>query len=222
MNIEAARKMLEARWHNSKRREARFAAKRRLSTARHEAGHALLLLVYGIPFKDVEILPKEIVGSPNFGFVRDGEDLVRGVVRSDRVLFMRQGCSFHPHAQVIELMAGVAGEQIEYKQAIWRFMKDWVLGGAGNDFDKAKYLTESCALDKVWDVGFEHSLDAYLRHTFETAWSILRKHKVKHDALVAALLDKSFLTYKECVEICEVASIAKREATLFLNEAAQP
>lgn len=64
---------------------------RRLGTARHEAGHVLPFLLHGLPFKNVEIHPKEIVRAPNLGFVLDGDDLVL-VMRLDRVAWIVQGC----------------------------------------------------------------------------------------------------------------------------------
>jgi hypothetical protein len=164
---------------------------RRLDTARHEAGHVLPLLALGIPFKNVEILPKEItLETPNLGFVRIGDDLCLGVVRTDPVAFMLQGCRFPVCDQIIQALAGVAGEQIEYPRPIWNKRRDWAgrNSRARFDYEDAREIADRLSLGS-------------LRPYFKEAWKFLQQHKAKHTALVAALLDKSLLTYDECVEI---------------------
>lgn len=159
---------------------------RRLDTARHEGGHVLPLLLHGIPFKNVEILPEEIVGAPNLGFVRDGDDLLLGLVRMDGAAFFLQQCRFEAKDQIVQALAGVAGEQIEYERPIWR-NRDWNTRAKG-DYQSAKEVATILSLGS-------------LRPFFRQAWELLRQHKAKHHALVTALLNKSILTYAECVEV---------------------
>jgi len=169
---------------------------RRLDTARHEAGHVLPFLLRGLPFKNVEILPDEsarTLESPNLGFVLDGDDLVLGVMRLDRVAWWTQGCSMEPDDQIMQSLAGVAGEQIEYERPNWSD-GDW-RGRAKGDYQHAKEIATLCA--KLWGCATR----TYLKNSFKEAWRILRQHKAKHDALVTGLLEKSILTYAECVEI---------------------
>jgi ATP-dependent Zn protease len=159
---------------------------RRLDTARHEGGHVLILLLNGIPFKNVEILPAKLEGAPNLGFVLDDENnLCLGLVRVDNVAFFLQGCSFSVDNRVTNCLAGIAGEQIEYEQPVWRKWGERAKG----DLQEAKWLVKTCRLR------------GSLQDRFKQAWTILRQHKAKHDALVAGLLEKSILTYDECVAI---------------------
>lgn len=167
--------------------------KRRLSTARHEAGHVVPFLLHGLPFKNVEIHPKEIVGAPNLGFVLDEDDLVLGVMRLDRVAWIVQGCSMDVDDQIKQSLAGVAGEQIEYERPVWSD-GDWQ-GRAKCDYQHAKEIATLCAKLRGCTVR------TYLKNSFREAWRILQQHKTQHDALTSALLDKTILTYAECVEI---------------------
>lgn len=44
-----------------------YGRNRRISTAKHEAGHALVLLALGLPFKNIEIVPGKItLNTPKF------------------------------------------------------------------------------------------------------------------------------------------------------------
>jgi len=166
----------------------------RLETARHEAGHVLIFLFRGLPFKNVEIVQAvEIDGVRVMKFVLDDEDGCLGLMRLDRVAWWTQGCHMELDDQIIQALAGVAGEQIENEQADWR-KGDW-RGRANHDYRSAKEIATLAA--KVAGVG----LRTYLKNSFKEAWKILRRHKAKHDALTTALLNKSILTYAECVEI---------------------
>jgi hypothetical protein len=165
---------------------------RRLDTARHEAGHVLPLLVHNIPFKNVEILVHEsvdITTVPNLGYVLEDGNLSLGLVRTDKIAFILQGCRFACEDQIIQALAGVAGEQIEYEKPIWN-NRDWKGRNARArfDYEDAKELASRLAIRS-------------LRPYFRQAWELLQQHKAKHTAIVAALLDKSLLTYTECLEI---------------------
>jgi hypothetical protein len=177
---------------------------RRLVTARHEIGHVVPMLVHGIPFKNVEILmPHEMYLAyvakhempPNLGFVlhEDG-GLCLGLVRNDRLAFILQGCQFPAEDQIVQLMAGVAGEQIDHQKPIWR-KKD---GRNKGDYNEAMDILSHISIH----TRFSQTL---LRPYFFRAWEFLQQYKVEHAALVAALLDKTILTYAECVAIWEAS-----------------
>lgn len=171
-----------------------YLKERLLETARHEAGHVLIFLLRGLPFKNVEVVRAvEIDGVRVMQFVLDGEDGCLGLMRLDRVAWWTQGCRMELHDQIMQALAGVAGEQIENEQADWR-KGDW-RGPANDDYRSAKEIATLAA--KMAGIG----LRTYLKDSFKEAWKILRKHKAKHDALTTALLNKSILTYAECVEI---------------------
>lgn len=168
--------------------------KRRLDTARHEAGHVVPFLHHRLPFKNVEILPDEsqrTLESPNLGFVLDQGELVLGMMRLDPVAWFSQGCTMTAQDRIIQALAGVAGEQVEYEQPDWN-AGDWVR--AKGDLQSARETGKIAR-----PIGLVRG--SYLRDSFKEAWRILRLHKAKHDALTNALLDKSILTYPECVEI---------------------
>jgi len=182
---------------------------RRLDTARHEAGHVVPLLVHGIPFKNVEILiaydvlmahAKQGTLLPNLGFVLADGDLTLGVVRPDRVEFMVKGCRFPAADQIIQAMAGVAGEQIEYERPVWN-NREWIGKNARGRQDYA----DAFEIANLLAVGSRplNKIKKTLRDSFMQAWELLQQHKAKHTAIVAALLDKSLLTYAECVAIWE-------------------
>jgi hypothetical protein len=167
---------------------------RRLETARHEAGHVLIFLLRGLPFKNVEIVRAvEIDGVRAMKFVLDGEDACLGLMRLDRVAWWTQGCRMGLDDQIMQALAGVAGEQIENDQADWR-KGDW-RGRANHDYRSAKEIATLAA--KIAGIG----LRTYLKNSFKEAWKILRQHKARHSALTNALLGKSILTYAECAEI---------------------
>jgi hypothetical protein len=163
--------------------------KRRLDTARHEAGHVVPFLHHRLPFKNVEILPDEsqrTLESPNLGFVLDQGELVLGVMRLDPVAWFSQGCTMTAENRIIHDLSGVAGEQLEYEQPIWR-SRDWS-GRAKGDYQSATKVAKMFCLGSV-------------RPFFKQAWEFLQQYKKPHAAITAALLDKSILTYAECVEI---------------------
>ena len=165
---------------------------RRLETARHEAGHVLIFLLRGLPFKNVEIVRAiEIEGIRVMRFVLDGEDACLGLMRNDPVAWFSQGCTMTAQDRIIQALAGVAGEQVEYEQPDWN-AGDWVR--AKGDLQSAREIGKIAR-----PIGLLRG--SYLRDSFKEAWRILRLHKAKHDALTNALLDKSILTYPECVEI---------------------
>jgi hypothetical protein len=193
--------------------------RRRLDTARHEVGHVIPLLVHGVPFKNVEILiahdvlmahAKQGTLLPNFGFVLADGDLLLGVVRPDRVEFIAKGCRFLLADQIIQAMAGVAGEQIEYERPIWRD-REWIgeIARARVDYQDAceianRLITlEAAARDVARLSPVFPQIKKTLRNSFTQAWELLQQHKAKHAALVAALLDKNLLTYAECLAIWE-------------------
>ena len=95
--------------------------------------------------------------------------------------------------QIMQSLAGVAGEQIEYERPVWSD-GDW-RGRAKGDYQHAKEIATLCA--KLWGC----TVRTYLKNSFKEAWRILHQHKAQHDALTSALLDKTILTYAECVEI---------------------
>jgi hypothetical protein len=166
--------------------------KRRISTARHEAGHVVPFMVLNLPFKNVEILRENPLDSPStLGFVLDRDDLVLGVMRNDPVAWFSQGCTMTAQDRIIQALAGVAGEQVEYEQPDWH-AGDWVR--AKDDLQSARETGKVARR-----IGLLRG--SYLRDSFKEAWRILRQHRAKHDALTNALLDKSILTYAECVEI---------------------
>ena len=89
--------------------------KRRLDTARHEAGHVVPFLHHRLPFKSVEILLDEsqrTLESPNLGFVLDQGDLVLGVMRLDPVAWFSQGCTMTAENRIIQDLSGVAGNRL--------------------------------------------------------------------------------------------------------------
>jgi len=161
---------------------------RRLSTAKHEVGHGLVLLALDLPFMSIEIIPGEItIDTPNMGFVLDRGDLCLGVVRTDAVAWIVGGCQMNAEDRIMQSLAGVAGEQIDWKKPVFK-RGDWK-EAARSDMEDAKQLA------RVTKTKIEPE--------FHRAWEFLRRYRKAHAALTAALVSKSILTYQECKAIWE-------------------
>jgi ATP-dependent Zn protease len=161
---------------------------RRLSTAKHEAGHGLVLLALDHPFKSIEIIPGEItIDTPNMGFVLDRGDLCLGVVRTDAVAWLMGGHCMEADDRIMQALAGVAGEQIDWKKPVFK-RGDWK-EAARSDMEDAKQ--------------FARLTKTKIEPEFHRAWELLRRYRKAHAALVEALLEKSLLTYEECKAIWE-------------------
>jgi hypothetical protein len=172
-----------------------YEKRRRIRTARHEVGHAGALLELGIPFKNVEILKENIdINTPNLGYVvaEDGQ-WIMGIVRMDEVKWMAGDCRMEPTDRIMQAMAGMAGEQIDWKKPNFN-RADWKESGA-HDMEDAKFVAKT-----VRDVTKKR---VSIATEFDRAVTILRKNRNAHAALTKALLEKSILTYEECLAIWE-------------------
>ena len=190
---------------NSQMAEAMLSIKnydrrRRLQTARHEAGHALVHILTGIPFLNVEIGRKfdvdTLLDDKIPGFMEHDGTYSNGVVRSDPLRVIRDlDGRLDPQDVVLISMSGIAGEQIHYKQPVWR-TQDWRWQGGGRfDYEDAKHVVLTRGLCR-W-----RKRHAYLRSRFFAAWELLGVHRDEHNALVKALLKRNILSYDGCVSI---------------------
>jgi hypothetical protein len=162
--------------------------RRRLRAAKHEGGHALVLLVLGLPFKNVEIQPHKItMDTPNLGFVIDHDEVVAGVVRMDAVAWFNGRCRMSADDRIMQAMAGMAGEQIDWKRSNFK-RADWKDAGRG-DMADAKHTSKITRLK--------------IEPEFYRASVVLQMYRSAHTALVDALMEKSILSYAECVAIWE-------------------
>jgi ATP-dependent Zn protease len=176
---------------------------RRHRTAKHEAGHALILLELGLPFLNVEILPKELtVSTPHLGYVLDRGELVAGVCRLDLLGWMRQrseingrqGCEMTLEDRVMQAMAGAAGEMIDNDPDFASY--DWKESGMGDMADAkrdAKFVYREKSAQWI-----RHRI---LKPQFDRAVRFIRRHRKLHRMLTNALMEKSLLTYEECAAI---------------------
>ena len=172
--------------------------RRRRRSAKHEAGHALVLLALGIPFKDVEIQPRDLTPTtPNFGFVLHRGELVAGLCRMDAVAWYSGRCQMNAYDQMMQAMAGAAGEQIDWKRPDFH-RYDWVEAGKC-DMEDAMGVAEF-----IWRHLSKRAVRArYVVPEFYRAVDILRQHRRAHTGLVKALMEKSLVNYAECVAIWE-------------------
>jgi hypothetical protein len=164
--------------------------RRRLSTAKHEAGHGLVLLALDIPFKSIEIIPSKITAdTPNFGFVLDDNGAwCVGLVRMDTVAWLMGGHRMEAADLIMQALAGVAGEQIDWKRPVFG-RGDWEDGASG-DMAEAKHVSKLTKLK--------------IEPEFHRAWHLLRQHRAAHAALIDALVNgDGTLTYQECKAIWE-------------------
>jgi len=157
-----------------------------LRSAKHEAGHALLFLLFGCEFDSIEI--KENVANDydmstlSFGKVAVG--VVRGGV----------GCIGH-HEEVIVHMAGIAGERVD-RQRPGKFGFTDVLSGAEADWRAARAICTPEYLAGFGQTGMNE--DQYLSAALANAHSLIVQFKDAHTAMVNALVEKRVLTYDEC------------------------
>lgn len=145
--------------------------------ARHEAGHALVSIVYGFPFQQIDIDDGT------------GDMQVAGA-----------GLGMTDHQWHIALMCGFAGEKVNQKNARLTLV-DILMNGHG-DFEK---LVDS--FTALGGNPKSKSFDRYSNRIFEEAHNIVVEHRALHALLTKALLERSRLTWDECRQLYRDAQV---------------
>jgi len=147
--------------------------------AMHEAGHAVFRVVHGFPFHHVEI---------------DIDDGTGDMSNPGQVAGAGLNLGVKEHQWQITIMCGLAGEKVNQKNARLT-MVDTLMTGYG-DFHML--------VDSLIDSGFNLKSKFFHRYTrliFKEAHDFVVEHRALHALLTEALLERSRLTWDECLAL---------------------
>lgn len=107
----------------------------------------------------------------------------------DALAWFNGRCQMSVGDRIREALAGVAGEQIDWKRPVFK-RGDWKNRASG-DMEEAKYYGDQFGID--------------IEQEFYRAHDFLRRQHRAHAALTKALLAKTLVTHAECVAIWEAS-----------------
>jgi hypothetical protein len=162
---------------------------RRLSTVKHECGHAVVAMFFGGTFKSVEVHSDRPLESEGTNIQRcfSGSS-ISGIIRG-------LGHDLDDQEYVIALMAGAAGTKVNRAKPGGFTLLD-MLGGCESDWRLAVEVVTpqhiECFARKAKDV------QEYLNECHDLAYQIIQRYKAVHSALVEVLFQNGKLSYEEC------------------------
>jgi hypothetical protein len=158
--------------------------KKRLQTAKHEAGHVVLHLLKGISFSDVWVGRENNFWSDS----ADSDDANGGVEGSD-VLFA--DTDEQREVAGVVMMGGLAGERVDRRSCGSAWRNGFAVRHACGDINDIRMSD--------LDGGDEDMID----HWLALAHAILQKYRDLHERLTDALIERRRLSYDECLAIFE-------------------